>query len=286
MKKILLTLVLSLALLTANAQQTYVPDDNFEQALINLGYDNVLDDYVATSSIDTITILDVSVQGISDLTGIEDFISIIGIDCSGNNLSDLDLSDKQNLIVVLCVQNQLSSINLSSCPMLMQLSSDYNQLTTLDLSTNYNLRYLECGINQITELDLSNNPNLEELHCPENLLNCLNLKSGSNQNIYQITADDQDALALSCVEVDDLSYSNSNWVSNPDFEFDMGVNFSENCNNACSYSSTLILDIVSEDKILIKIVNILGEEVVVLEDNQIYFYIYDDGSVVKQLRIN
>ena len=163
MKKILLTMVLSLALLTANAQQTYVPDDNFEQALINLGYDNVLDDYVATSSIDTITILDVSVQGISDLTGIEDFISIIGIDCSGNNLSDLDLSDKQNLIVVLCVQNQLSSINLSSCPMLMQLSSDYNQLTTLDLSTNYNLRYLECGINQITELDLSNNPNLEFL---------------------------------------------------------------------------------------------------------------------------
>jgi len=275
-----------LALLTANAQQTYVPDDNFEQALINLGYDNVLDDYVATSSIDTITILDVSVQGISDLTGIEDFISIIGIDCSGNNLSDLDLSDKQNLIVVLCVQNQLSSINLSSCPMLMQLSSDYNQLTTLDLSTNYNLRYLECGINQITELDLSNNPNLEELHCPENLLNCLNLKSGGNQNIYEITADDQDALALSCVEVDDLSYSNSNWVSNPDFEFDMGVNFSENCINACSNSSTLILDIVSEDKVLMKIVNILGDEVVVLEDNQIYFYIYDDGSVVKQLRIN
>ena len=36
-------------------QQTYVPDDNFEQALINLGYDNILDNYVATSSIDTIT---------------------------------------------------------------------------------------------------------------------------------------------------------------------------------------------------------------------------------------
>ena len=39
------------------AQQTYVPDDNFEQELINLGYDNILDNYVTTSSIDTVTLL-------------------------------------------------------------------------------------------------------------------------------------------------------------------------------------------------------------------------------------
>ena len=40
--------------------QTYVPDDNFENVLINLGLDNILDNYVATASIDTVTILDVS----------------------------------------------------------------------------------------------------------------------------------------------------------------------------------------------------------------------------------
>ena len=33
---------------------TYVPDDNFEQELINLGYDISLDDSVLTSNIDTI----------------------------------------------------------------------------------------------------------------------------------------------------------------------------------------------------------------------------------------
>ena len=27
-------------------EKTYVPDDNFEQALIDLGYDDELDDYV------------------------------------------------------------------------------------------------------------------------------------------------------------------------------------------------------------------------------------------------
>ena len=44
------------------AQQTYVPDDNFEQALINLGYDiEPLDDYVPTANIIGVEILDISV---------------------------------------------------------------------------------------------------------------------------------------------------------------------------------------------------------------------------------
>jgi len=57
-------------------QQTYVPDDNFEQALINLGYDNILDDYVATANIDILTYLDVQFFSIIDLTGIEDFVAL------------------------------------------------------------------------------------------------------------------------------------------------------------------------------------------------------------------
>ena len=36
------------------AQNTYFPDDNFEQVLINLGYDDVLDDFVLTNNIDSI----------------------------------------------------------------------------------------------------------------------------------------------------------------------------------------------------------------------------------------
>ena len=40
-------------------QQTYVPDDNFEQTLINQGYDTVLDDYVLTANINQLTILQV-----------------------------------------------------------------------------------------------------------------------------------------------------------------------------------------------------------------------------------
>ena len=74
MKRLLLLLLM--VPIFSIAQQTYVPDDNFEQALINLGYDNVLDDSVTTASIDTVNALLVSNLAIADLTGIENFDSL------------------------------------------------------------------------------------------------------------------------------------------------------------------------------------------------------------------
>jgi len=74
--------------------QTYVPDDNFEQALINLGYDTVLDDSVLTSNINTITTLDVSFQNIADLTGIEDFTALTTLWCYYNQLTSLRINAK------------------------------------------------------------------------------------------------------------------------------------------------------------------------------------------------
>ena len=52
-------LVFVLLFSQASAQQTSIPDINFELALINLGVDNVQDGFVLTASIDTITSLDI-----------------------------------------------------------------------------------------------------------------------------------------------------------------------------------------------------------------------------------
>ena len=48
-----------------NEEKTYIPDDYFEQALIELGYDNILDDSVLTSNISSISELDISNKNIS-----------------------------------------------------------------------------------------------------------------------------------------------------------------------------------------------------------------------------
>ena len=220
MKKLLL--ILLCVPLIGFGQLTMIPDANFEQELINLGYDTgTPNGSVPTANIDTVTGLELGNLNISDLTGIEDFTDLIYLECEGNNL--------------------------------------------------------------IT-LDLSNNPNLESLHCSENQLRCLNLRSGGNQNIWEITADDQDVLLFICVEVDDLAYSNNNWISNYDFSFDIGVSFSENCNNPCSNSPTLVLDIGHKNKTLLKITDFLGRETKGTK-NEVLFYIYDDGTVEKKIII-
>ena len=94
------------------AQNTFIPDDAFEQELINLGLDVVPDDSVLTANIDTVIYLYIPNSGISDLTGIEDFIALTELFCHSNQIDSLDLSNNTQLIEVNCNDNQLVSIDV------------------------------------------------------------------------------------------------------------------------------------------------------------------------------
>ena len=109
MKKILLMLLIPI---TVSGQYTNVPDANFELALLNLGYDFIIDGVVETSAIDTITELYINNENIADLTGIEDFIALKSLFCYNNNLSTLNLSNNTQLFEVTCSGNNLISIDL------------------------------------------------------------------------------------------------------------------------------------------------------------------------------
>ena len=115
---------------------TYVPDDNFEQALIDLGYDDVLDDYVLTENISGVTYLDVDDKGISDLTGIEGFTAVTDLRIRYNQLTSLDVSNNTALLTIRSNENQLTNINVSNNAALTGLSCAYNNLTELDMSNN------------------------------------------------------------------------------------------------------------------------------------------------------
>ena len=112
MKRVALILIM-LPLFTL-AQKTFIPDDAFEQALINLELDDVLDDSVSTSAIDTVQVLDVYNNGIVSLTGIEDFIALTELFCFNNQLTSLDLSNHFNLFEVHCANNQLTSLSIKN----------------------------------------------------------------------------------------------------------------------------------------------------------------------------
>jgi Leucine-rich repeat (LRR) protein len=109
MKKILLTLLIPINIF---GQYTNVPDANFELALLNLGYDFVIDGVVETSAIDTITELYINNKNIADLTGIEDFIALKSLFCYNNNLSTINLSNNTQLFEVTCSGNNLIYIDL------------------------------------------------------------------------------------------------------------------------------------------------------------------------------
>ncbi len=97
-----------------SGQKTFIPDDDFEQALINLDLDNVLDDSVNTSAIDSVQSLDISNENIVDLTGIQDFIALTTLFCYNNQLQSLDLSNNPNLFDVSCSNNQLTSLSVKN----------------------------------------------------------------------------------------------------------------------------------------------------------------------------
>ena len=246
MKKTLLIL-LCFPLLTL-AQQTYVPDDNFEAYLEanNMGNGIANDDSVTTANINTITSLNVSSQNISDLTGIEDFTSLTSLSCYSNQLTSLDVSNNTDL-------TYLEYIN--------------NRLTVLDVSNNTALTYLLCGGNQLTSLDLSNNTALTNLQCIDNQLTSLDLRNGNNQNL--LTFDVTNNPNLTCINVDDAAYSTANWT-----DIDAQTSFNEDCSFVVGIKEH------TSSKTLIKTLNIMGKETT-FKPNTLLINVYDDGSVEK-----
>tara|TARA_B110000483_G_scaffold102094_1_gene124889 strand:+ start:3464 stop:3742 length:279 start_codon:yes stop_codon:yes gene_type:complete len=73
-------------------QYTSIPDQNFEQALIDLGYDDVIDRKVLTANINSVDSLDLVGKNISDLIGVEAFTALKYLNCYDNPLTSLDLT--------------------------------------------------------------------------------------------------------------------------------------------------------------------------------------------------
>ena len=119
MKQLLIILFMPLISM-AQLQQTYVPDDNFEAALEYMGIGNGIpnDDYVDTYNISDIFSLYISFQDISDLTGIEDFLSLRSLHVEGNQLTNIDLSNNTDLKILYVVDNQLTQLDISNNPLI------------------------------------------------------------------------------------------------------------------------------------------------------------------------
>ena len=286
----LLLLLLALPMI-GFGQNVNIPDANFKAALVGntaINTNGDLNIQVSEASAFNGTI-NCSSMNIYNLTGIEAFVSLTGLDCSYNQLSSLDVSSCTALTVLLCYYNQLSSLDVSTCTALTTLYCGVNQLTSLDVSTCTALTYLNCshnqltsldvstcsalttldcsynqlssldvssctaltvllcyynqvssldvstcsalttlycGVNQLTSLDVSTCTALTSLDCSYNQLTSLDVKNGNNINMVYFFADNNPN--LSCIEVDNVAWSNANWSD----YIDATASFSLNCSGA------------------------------------------------------
>ena len=188
-------------------EKTYVPDDNFEQALIDLGYDDVMDDYVTSSNINEVTALEISDKNISDLTGIEDFLALQDLFLKNNSVSVLDLSNNINLLQLNADDNGLASLDVSSSSNLNYISAIGGQLQSLDVSNNVSLTELILNNNQLGSIDLSNNVNLLKLSITNNNLSSIDVSN--NNNLTELGLSDSWQLSENTNQISSIDLSNN-----------------------------------------------------------------------------
>ncbi len=180
-----------------------------------------------------------------------------------NGFTSLDFSNSNNLLEISIGNTPLTDINLSNNPLLDDLAISETDLTELDLSSCVALTYASIAFNpSLISLDVSQSPLLEVIYCDDNIslpyldlsantglisvnardntaLETIYINNGTNTNIGQ-SFRVKDNPSLSCVEVDDVSWSNTYWG----YVTDYFPGFSLSCtpsNDDCAQATPITL---------------------------------------------
>ncbi len=175
--------------------ETNFPDQNF-RAYVQAEKDKNQDNELSADEIGAAKSFHLQNMGLTSLEGIEHFTQLNFLNCSGNQLTDLDLSANPDLEELDCGGNRLTELDLSKNTKLTKLVCHTNGLTKLDLSANKALTSVNvrdnaiaelnisaCGSltqllaekNALTQLDVSGNPALAHLECANNRLTSLDV---------------------------------------------------------------------------------------------------------------
>ncbi|PNQ75076.1 hypothetical protein C1T31_02775 [Hanstruepera neustonica] len=237
MKKTTYLLAILIAFQTLTfAQYTAIPDANFEQALITFGYDSegTLDGQILTADANGASgSLAFAGQNISDITGIEAFINIDGLNMSYNPINvGVDLTSNTLLTSVNFEEcNSLPSLTITNLTALQVLNIFGTAITTLDVSTNTALADITARNGSLTSLDLSANTNIVAVNVRNCNLSSLDMRNGNNANVTSFNSDFNSG--LTCIFVDDSAEPNLGTWS-----IDAGSNFVENEAECATLSTT------------------------------------------------
>ena len=227
--------------LVAEINAANFPDENFRKYLLSTSYGE--DGRLTRQEINSVTTIDVSGSSsepgmIRSLNGIGFFAELRNLDCSYNQLTELDISKNTALTELRCYRNQLTELDVSKNTKLTYLACENNKLTELDVSENTKLTYLACYDNQLTALDVSKNTKLTELYCSSNQLTALDVSK--NTALTRLFCNNNQLTALDVSKNTALRafYCNDNHLT----ELDVSKN-KELTEFSCYYNQLTALDV-------------------------------------------
>jgi hypothetical protein len=203
--KLILLLINLFIGLKITAQTTSIPDQNFEQHLIDEGIDSdgTINGQVLTN--DIASVLTLFLDNINDFTGLEDFTALESLEIwdvahfQNNNDITLDLTANVNLEKIeIWTYKGLKNLDLTG---LVNLEELWVMEGQDDVVTMY-----------IEEIDLSTNPNIKYLHTGYlQYLEQINFQNGNNINMLdmEITVENTSARPI-CLMVDNAAAATNN----------------------------------------------------------------------------
>lgn len=101
-----------------------------------------------------------------------------------SNLNSLDIDHLGNLKELRLREMGLTELNLTNKENLQYLDCSYNQLSDLPLTNLPNLKQLECNNNLLTTINANELYSIESINCTSNPLVSIFAKNGKNESIY------------------------------------------------------------------------------------------------------
>jgi hypothetical protein len=172
------------------------PDPVFAQYCLRFDTDG--NGVLSQEEMDAVTRIDLSNWGeepaglVQSLEGIEVFKNLEYLNCSSNNITEIDLSGNVKLTYLDCSRNtRLEVLNISANTALIELhcvacsdivDSQPVGLQIFDVTNNTALQILECGSNHFTTLNLTNNIELTSLSLGSGKVTSLDLSKNTKLN--------------------------------------------------------------------------------------------------------
>jgi len=170
--------------------------DTTGDGLVDSDVDLNNDGEIEVSEAEAVYFLNVTAYFFNSMDGIEYFTNLVKLSCGQNGITELDLSQNNQLVEVICLANQMTSLNITS-PNLEYLNCGYNLLTNLDLSQSINLKEIQCSDNLLSNLDVSHMTQLEKLEAGSNNLTSIDITNNAELNYLDLENNQLSSLDIS-----------------------------------------------------------------------------------------